>query len=231
MPSDESEVRSVAVLAPSPLFRAGLVALLGTMGFEPVAEAAALQDLKDRVPDARPGILLISLMRGDDPSALMREVKAWAPQAKVVFLAPAFDIETLNACFAAGAAGYVVESISRDALQHSLLLVQAGEIIFPSGLASELSLSALKASIAVERTELRRNLPATAREIEVLRCIANGESNSLIGKKLGLSKGEVSTHVRHLLKTLRVSNRTQVALWGVAKGLTTPLQRNKNKRF
>ena len=212
---------SLAVLAPSPLLRAGLAALLCIMGFEPVEEAADLRDLKRRANDAqRPEMLLIGLQQKDEELAgLMQEIKIWAPQAKVVFLAPAFDITALSACFAAGAAGYLLEDISRDGLQHSLSLVSAGENIFPSELANALSITAELGGPDKTKDELR-NLDAT--ELDILRRVANGESNSFIGNKLGLREAEISAHIKHILRKLRLSNRTQAALWGVARGLAAP---------
>jgi two-component system nitrate/nitrite response regulator NarL len=215
---------SLAVLAQSPLLRAGLAALLSTMGFDPVEEAADLKELKRRADDVRrPDLLLISLTHSDEEvAALIHEIKAWAPNAKVVFLAPALDMPALGACFAAGAAGYLLEDISRNGLQHSLRLVHAGENIFPSELAHALSKSGSKLSGPIKAMDELRNLQATDREIDILRCVASGEPNSAIGKKLGISEAEVRTHIKHLLKKLRVSNRTQAALWGVARGLATP---------
>jgi two-component system nitrate/nitrite response regulator NarL len=72
------------------------------------------------------------------------------------------------------------------------------------------------------RRELRR-LHATEREIDVLRCLANGQSNQAIAAMLGISETAVSADIRHILRKLRVSNRTQAALWAVAKGLAPPL--------
>jgi two-component system nitrate/nitrite response regulator NarL len=215
---------SLAVLAPSPLLRAGLAALLSTMGFEPVEEAADLNELKRRSTDARrPEILLICLPQRDAGlAALIQESKAWAPHAKVVLLAPALDMSALSVCFAAGAAGYILEDISRDGLQHSLGLVTAGENVFPSDLANALSGPTYKLSGPVNTMDELRNLHATEQEIEILRCIARGESNSSIGKKLGISEAEVSAHIKHILRKLRLSNRTQAALWAVARGLAAP---------
>ena len=67
-----------------------------------------------------------------------------------------------------------------------------------------------------------RNLRVTDWEIDFLRCVANGESNSSIAKNLGISESEVSAHLKHILRKLRVSNRTQAALWAVARGLAWP---------
>ena len=78
---------SLVVLAPNPLLRAWLAALLRTIGFDPVEEATDLEDLKRRANDVRrPEILLISLLQRDlGLDALIQEIKAWAPRAKVVF--------------------------------------------------------------------------------------------------------------------------------------------------
>jgi len=225
MAAEGKEIAALAVLAPSPLFRSGLVALLSTMGFGAVEEATDLKELAGRVQDAlRPAILLIGLPQSeDDLAALIQEIQTWAPKGKVVLIAPTFDMQALIAGFAAGAVGYLVENISRDALQHSLELVRAGEKIFPSELASALAAAdAPKANRTRDTINELRNLRFTNQEIEILRCVAQGEPNSLIGRKHGISEAEVSAHIKRLLRTLRLSNRTQAALWGVARGLAHP---------
>jgi len=214
---------SLAVLAQSSLLRAALTALLSTMGFAPVEEAAELNELARRATDGRrPEFLLISLSQNEASSASIQEIKAWAPDARVICLAPALDLSELNACFAAGAAAYLLEDISRDGLLHSLRLVSAGENVFPSALGSALFSSATKISGRINPLDELQSVHATEREIDILRCIANGDTNSSIGKKFGISEGEVSVHIKHILRKLRVSNRTQAALWGVARGLAVP---------
>jgi two-component system nitrate/nitrite response regulator NarL len=216
---------SLAVFDPSPLFRAGLAALVSTMGFAPVQEAADLVDLIQRQDGAsRPDLMLIGLPQ--DPveiAPLMREIRGWAPETRVVFIASALDTSALISCFTAGASGYVLENISREGLKHSLLLVSAGEKVFPSELANALSVSSLQMSDAGDLGRELRELHATEREIEVLRCLADGEPNHAIAAKLGISETAVSADIRHLLRKLKVSNRTQAALWAVAKGLAPPL--------
>jgi two-component system nitrate/nitrite response regulator NarL len=217
-------MESLAVFDPSPLFRAGLAALVSTMGFDPVEEAADLKDLMRREDDAtRPDLMLIGLpQRLADLPTLMQEVKDWAPNARVVFIAQTLDPAALTACFAAGASGYLVESISREGLKHSLRLVSAGENVFPSELASALSTSRFAARGSPDVRSDLRDLHVTDREVDILRCLANGDSNSGIAKRLGISETSVSADIRHILRKLRVSNRTQAALWAVAKGLAAP---------
>jgi len=213
---------SLAVLIPNLLLRAGLAALLSTMGFEPVVEAADLEELKRCANDVRrPDLLLIRLPQRDEGLAdLIQKAKAWAPHAKVVFLAPALNLPTLSACFAAGTAGYLLEGISPDGLLYSLRLVCAGEHVFPSQLANALSVPRLSGPIKT-KDELHELRP-THRDSEVLRFIARGESNRSIAAKLGISGAEVRADIKHILRKLRVSNRTQAALWGAARGLAAP---------
>lgn len=215
---------SLAVFDPSPLLRAGLAALVSTMGFAPVHEAADLGDLRRREGDGLPpDIMLIGLPpRAAEIAPLIQEIRAWGTGTKVVFIAPTLDPAALAACFGAGASGYLIENISRDGLKHSLLLVGAGENVFPSELAAALSAPDFKASASTDVRRALRDVRATDREIAILRCLAHGHSNRAIAAQLGISKGAVSADIRHILKKLEVSNRTQAALWAVAKGLGPP---------
>jgi two-component system nitrate/nitrite response regulator NarL len=143
----------------------------------------------------------------------MKRVIAACLFALAGFLAP-------TGRFTAGASGYFLQDISADGLLHSLRLVNSGENVFPSALASALS-SAAKLGGHVDTADELSSLHATDLEIDILKCIATGETNSDIRKKLGISESEVSVHIKHILRKLRVSNRTQAALWAVAKGLAT----------
>ena len=212
---------SLAVVGSSSLLRAALAGLLGGMGFEPVEEAVDLDELKLRPrTEARPSLLLVSLLRGTcDVAALMQEIRAWAPEAKMVFLAPDLDVPQMSACFAGGAAGYLLDRISREGLAHSLRLTMAGQKVLPSELASAISALSGRLGPSADSGEDLRSLRLTDREIEILQCIADGRSNRDIGNALGISESAVSLQLKQILKKIHVSNRTQAALWGVARGL------------
>ncbi len=129
---------SLAVVDPAPLHRIGLAALVGAIGFDPVQEAAELDDLMRLDGGDRPDLMLISMRTAPEIAPLVHEIRAWAPATKLVFLAPTLDMRGLIACFAAGAQGYLLETLSREGLQHSLRLVGAGGNVFPSELADAL---------------------------------------------------------------------------------------------
>ena len=215
---------SLAVIDPVSLMRASLAAMVSLMGFDPVWQAAELRGLAQDDAKPRPDLILISLPETPaDIAPRIGEIRAWAPDAKVVFLAAALDPAALCAGFAAGGYGYLVKTISSEGLKHSLFLVGAGEKVFPSELVNVLSVLTWQISSSdAARRELQA-LHATERELEVLRCLAKGESNSRIATRLGVSQPVIVAELRHIFRMLRVTNRTQAALWAVANGLAVPL--------
>ena len=210
---------AVTVIGSRSLFRAGLVDLLSAIGFNPIEEADDSDQLKRRlggkpVDDA----LVIGLARGvTDFAAVVRDIRSWMTNAKVVCLAPEFDLETLSGCFAAGASGYLLEDISREALKESLRLVDAGEKVFPSELAAQIQILATKTDSSGNLAPAESEL--SCREIEILQCLANGQSNKAIARNLDIAEATVKVHVKRILRKAHVMNRTQAALWGIATGV------------
>lgn len=64
-----------------------------------------------------------------------------------------------------------------------------------------------------ERTELHRLL--SMREIEILFCLAKGQTNKLIARRLNISEATVKVHVKTMLRKLSLANRTQAAIWAL----------------
>jgi two-component system nitrate/nitrite response regulator NarL len=221
---------SVTVIGSRTLFRAGLVDLLRAIGFNPIEEADDSQQLKrgdgatsgDGAASSEDETLVISLVRGvADVTAAVGEIRSWMPAAKIVCLVPEFDLEVMRRCFAAGASGYLLESISRDALRESLRLVDAGEKVFPSELAAQFPAFVTKP----DRTDSNALAPPEAdlscREVEILQCLACGLSNKAIAKNLNIAEATVKVHVKRILRKAHALNRTQAALWGIAMGVAS----------
>ena len=212
---------NIVVLGSNSIFRAGLVSLLGAMGFDQVEEADDVDKLRAFEAEGMPELLLVSLPEDRETVAsLVSDLIALAPSSKIVFLADAFDMELLCNCFSAGASAYLLASISSEALCESLRLVCAGEKVFPSDLASlipELS------EICNSHHSLASAEPPTdlsLRETEILQALTNGESNKVIARNLDIAEATVKVHVKRILRKAHVSNRTQAALWAVSMGIT-----------
>ena len=210
----------VAVLGQSSLFRAGLVSLLTELGYKRVGEAASLADLeqiKTDEPDIE--LLLVHLSdENEDIFSWMKEIRECLGDTKVVFIFLKLDVKLMSDCFAAGASGYLLENLSRDALRQSLTLVRTGEKIFPSELASLIADFAPKQDAEMEAGDLRQ-LDVSDREMQILRLLASGYSNKLIAAELDIADSTVKVHIKHILRKTRASNRTQAALWAVRRGI------------
>lgn len=215
---------SVTVLGARSLFRAAVVDLLGAIGFTPIEEVDEPGQLKRHLGEAPPqNTMIVALARGaGGADGTVAEIRAWQATARVVCLVPLFDVEEMCACFAAGASGYILESISRDALRESLLLVEAGEKVFPSELAHHFPVLAGAPEYAERPAPLRSEADLSSREFEILQCLAIGQSNKLIAKNLGIAEATVKVHLKRILRKAHASNRTQAALWAIATGVASP---------
>jgi len=168
----------------------------------------------------------------DGMEEAIRSLKAHYTDARIVVLTDSFDMNAMMAALQAGVDGYCLATIGCDALVKYLDLVMLGEVVFPSSI----FLSALSASDRASNThepvpvEDSRPLPMTrvadaanlpgrtlsSREAEILRCLTQGAPNKVIARKLDVAEATVKVHIKAILRKIRVSNRTQAAMWAVA---------------
>lgn len=211
---------SVTVIDANALFRAGVASLLSQIGFARVDEAKNVIELIRRGRDSFPDIVLSDLPEGLRGTIdTIRQIENWGPKVKVVFLANDFSIETLRCCYAAGASGVLPRSISRDALAANLKLVRAGENVFPSDLAS--LLPGLKTRINSLSSLQPFNL--SDRELTILRCLIDGQSNKLIAATLDIAECTVKVQLQSILKKTGARNRTQAAIWAFDRCRDVPV--------
>lgn len=199
------------------LFREGLKSLLKGSQFDVVGEADDV-GLIDLDPDVVPGLILIDL--SSNPSHIVDDLNhlgSILPDSPVVILNDNLCSNTLASCLAAGASGYLMKDISLDALLISLQLVVLGEKVFPTHLAALLVngvANAVPANIPADNT-----YGLSEREMQILQCLVQGDSNKLIANRLSITEATVKVHMKSLLRKINVSNRTQAAIWALNNGL------------
>jgi two-component system, NarL family, nitrate/nitrite response regulator NarL len=207
----------IAVLGSNSLFRAGLVSLLAALGFERVSEAGSLDELKEIA--IRNGIEVVLFHLPYETNSVtdaMKELRYNIPNIKVVFLSDQLNLDLMSECFSAGASGYLLQNLSRVALQNSLTLVSVGEKVFPSELSSIISDLSSKGTYSKSD-----NLKLSDRELAILRSLASGDPNKVIAAKLDIAESTVKVHLKRILEKTHCSNRTQAALWAVRHGIAT----------
>lgn len=209
---------SILLVDDQAIVREGLGAMLS---LEPdmlvVGEAGNGLQAVRLVRELSPDIVLMDVrMPGMDGLTALERLKAVAPRSSVIMLTLYDDPNYLLRAVSAGAAGYILKDASRDDLVRAVrVTAEGGAIIAPSMLPPLLHqmerFLAVPAHVSVEKL--------SARELEVLRLIAEGCTNQEIAEKLILSPTTVKTHVQNILQKLGVSDRTQAAVYAVRCGL------------
>jgi two-component system nitrate/nitrite response regulator NarL len=214
--------KDVAIISRNKLFRAGLARLLFETSFERVIEADDIEGLKSRIKDAQVPCMFLA-EAGDDAEGtrnLVAALRTLDEQARVVVLAESPCREQLCSAFAAGADGFLLKEISYECLEKALHLALLGEKVFPSYLASMLveGMNAQPRAFSITQGQASDH-SLSAREVEILGCLAEGYSNKVIAKQLRIAEATVKVHVKSILRKIKAANRTEAAIWAVRHGV------------
>jgi DNA-binding NarL/FixJ family response regulator len=163
----------------------------GVRLFRELQPEITLMDL--RMPDMS-GIDAIARIRADFPDARI-----------IVLTTSAGDIQVLRA-FKAGAFGYLLKNLVRTELIDTIRRVHSGKRVVPSELASELAAHMGESAI-------------TARELLVLRGVADGASNRQIGANLNITEHTVKGHLKNILAKLNASDRAHAVVIALRRGV------------
>jgi two-component system nitrate/nitrite response regulator NarL len=146
--------------------------------------------------------------------AELRALRELFPTARIVVLADDLSVEVLRAAMGGDADGFLIKTVSPEALIQSLQLVMLGEKVFPTNLA------AMLLDLGSAPSPLNSVRGMTPREHEILQALVTGASNKMIANRLGITEATVKVHLKTLLRKIDVNNRTQAAIWAMNNGFT-----------
>jgi two-component system, NarL family, response regulator LiaR len=204
----------VLVVDDHTVVRKGLCALLSSPRYniKVIGEAGNGAEAVTQTQALRPDVILMDLLMPVKTGLeALQEIRADDADAKVLILTSAGDRAQVLSALKAGARGYILKDSAPDDLIQAIEAVSAGKLLLPSELAQK--------ALFTETNEAPPPADLTEREIEVLRCVAQGMSNQEIADTLAISLYTVRSHVRNILGKLDLSNRTQAALYARDKGL------------
>jgi len=136
--------------------------------------------------------------------------RAAFPEIPLVVLSASELAEDIHRLLAAGALGYVTKSSPSEVILGALRLVLAGGVYIPP--------SVLDQHSGADPDPARPG-PLTARQMEVLRELAKGQSNKQIAKALEVTEGTVKIHLAAIFRILKVNNRTEAVLVAQKMGI------------
>jgi len=200
-------VSTVLVCDDSPLAREALRrAVAAVPGVERVLVAGSGEECLARYGSEEPELVLLDVrMPGIGGVEAARRILGAAPHAAVIMMTMAEDVDGVARAVNAGARGYLVKDASREELV--AMVTQALH------------------DVAARQVPRARQVaeggvpPLTERELQVLRGMGRGRSNSEIGKELYLSEDTVKTHARRLFRKLGAADRAQAVAMGFRWGL------------
>jgi DNA-binding NarL/FixJ family response regulator len=203
----EVVLTTVLVCDDSPLAREALRRAVSTIpGVDRVCVAGSGEEGLLRWGAERPDLALIDVrMPGIGGVEAARRILITSPQAAVIMMTMAEDVEGVARAVNSGARGFLVKDASREEL--TTMVTQA------------LADSAAR-RVPRARPEATGGVPTlTERELQVLQGMGRGRSNNEIGRELYLSEDTVKTHARRLFRKLGAADRAQAVAMGFRWGL------------
>ena len=190
------------------LLRGGIGALIATQpDMKLVAEASTGREAIQLFRAHRPDVTLmdVQMPEVDGIDALMA-IRSEFPDARVIVLTTySGDVQAMRA-LKAGAQAYLLKSLLQKELLDTIRDVHAGRKRIDQQVAAQLADHAIDDALS-------------AREVEVLRLIAAGNSNKLIADRLSLSEDTVKGHVKNILSKLAANDRTHAVTIGLKRGI------------
>jgi len=188
-----------------------------------VGEATNGQEAIELSREFRPDVVLMDLlMPGMDGIAATAAIRSELPETEVIALTSVLESASVVGAVKAGAIGYLLKDIQASELRRAIKAAAAGQI----QLSPQASAYLMREVGAVETLQ-----PLTERETEVLRLLAQGQSNKDIARHLQIVDDTVKTHVKHILAKLGVQSRSQAVLYAMRLGLVSDEQgKQRNPR-
>jgi DNA-binding NarL/FixJ family response regulator len=191
-----------------PLLREGIASLVGT---EPdlaiIAEASSGREAIDQFRKHRPDITLMDLSMADmNGIEAITQILAEFSGAKIIVLTTYSGDAQVFRALKAGAQGYLLKGSLRKELLETIRAVHAGK-------------RRISPEVASQVAEYATDDALTAREVDVLRLIAQGNANKVVADRLSITEDTVKAHVRSILSKLAANDRTHAVTIAIKRGI------------
>jgi DNA-binding NarL/FixJ family response regulator len=191
-----------------PLMREGIAAIIKSQpDMQLVAEAATGKEALEKYRQLLPDVTLMDL-RLPDMSGVdcLIAIRNDFPEARIIVVTTFEGDVDVQRALEAGARAYLLKSMPHKELVEAIRKVHAGKKSIPAAIATRLA-------------EHLADEALTAREIEILRCVAEGYRNREIAERLFISEETVKIHIKHVMDKLGATHRTQAVTIAVRRGI------------
>jgi DNA-binding NarL/FixJ family response regulator len=207
-----------------PIVRDGLKKLLQLEeDFEVVGEAADGREVLDKVQELDPDVLLLDLrMPNLDGLAALQALQQSNKRTRVIVLTASEDKNEFVQAMKLGCSGIVLKQTAPDLIVKSIRKVHSGEIWLDSHTTAAVMRqfsTGLEGAGGPGGGKGRERSPLSAREREIVALVAQGYKNKEMAERMFISEQTVKNHLHNIFDKLGVSDRLELALYAIHKGL------------
>lgn len=198
------------------IVREGVRALLLTEpGIKLVASTNNGIAATDQALTLKPDVIVMDLqMPHKSGLDAIIDIRKEIPDARILVVTSFAEDETVFSAIKAGAQGYLLKDSTPEELLQAIHDVYEGRLSLHPSIAAKVIQELHRPSTLKPTSD-----PLTARELDILKCVAQGMTNQEIAEKLVVSERTVRTHVSNILGKLHLANRTQAALYALREGI------------
>jgi two-component system nitrate/nitrite response regulator NarL len=216
----------VLIIDDHALFRVGLQELLMRRNIEVAAATGEGEEGIRLAMETDPDVILLDLRMPDiDGLMILRRLRESGLQMPIVMLTTSSEEHDLVESLRNGAQGYLLKDMEPDEVLTALRSIVEGNTVVAPDLAGVLARVVQSGPRAAEKQPdppiPKPFAELTPRESEILCHLAEGQSNKVIARNLGISDGTVKLHVKAILRKLGVHSRVEAAVLAVEHGLCT----------
>ena len=183
--------------------------------FEVVYESNISTTLMEALPNVKPDVLLLDIQMPDlDGLELCKMVRKHHPEIKIIALSSFMESHYIKQMLRNGASGYLLKNVTSSKLANAIETVYAGEQYLDEAIRHQ-----LLDELLTGQKRAGYNIPLTRREKEILKMIADENSNQEIADKLYISLRTVETHRLNLTQKLAVKNTAGLVKEAYKRGL------------
>ncbi len=201
------------------LFRMGLSELLERRGIEVIGAVGDCQQGIEWVIEKTPDVVLLDMrMPAMNGLEVLQELRRREVGMPVVMLTTSREENDVVNALQNGASGYLLKDMEPDDLIKALNDIVAGQTVVAPELTIVLA-KAVQGEVTTNGSGQRALAELTPRELEILCHLAEGQSNKVIARNLGISDGTVKLHVKAILRKLDVHSRVEAAVIAVEENI------------
>lgn len=207
----------------SELVREGLKNLINSKGqFTIVAEVLSSAELQEALIEVRTDVLMIDQTSKGFNVDDIRRCKQLSKRIKCLAITPEQSAQALLSAIRAGVSGYVKIDCSKEEILDAIVATAHGRKFFCGQILEVIRSSSLEFDILNIGELTCDPVVLSDRELEVIKLIAEGQTNGQIAETLFLSSHTINAHRRNVMQKLGVNNTASIVMFAVKEGLVSP---------